>query len=136
MTNVLVVDDDPVSLLLVRHVLERQGYVVTGTDSVDSALALKAESVKADGESSFDLVICDYVMPGRNGLDLLESWTPGTPFVLLTGELNRDDLNDDRVEGVSAYLTKPVASAELESVVADLLDTVTSPPTPLTKPLV
>jgi CheY-like chemotaxis protein len=106
--------------------LERQDFEVTEADGVDSALAIIHESVGQRASdlpgSGFDLIVCDYVMRNRNGLDLLdEVEESAVPFVLLTGELNRESLTDDRVGGVSAYVTKPVATDELERVVSDLL---------------
>ncbi len=117
MSHVLIVDDDAVSRLVLRHMLERQDHTVSEADGVDTALAMFSTTAE-----SFDLIICDYVMPDRNGLDLLESRPDsGVPFVLLTGELNEADLDDGRVSDVSAYLTKPVASDELERVVSEHL---------------
>ena len=115
MSAILVVDDDSVTRVVLRVMLERSGAEVVEADSVDAA-----RSVLADAD--FDLVICDYVMPDANGLDLLEA-CPDLEgrFVLLTGTKERDDLGDDRVEKVSAYLTKPVGSEELSELIAAML---------------
>ncbi len=112
---VLVVDDDTISRMLLQHMVGAQGYTVLEADAVDPALAiLESEPV--------DLVICDYVMPEKDGLDLLEAMPdPSIPFVLLTGALDQSDLADPRVEGVAAYLTKPVASELLQDVVKSTL---------------
>lgn len=103
--------------------LERQSHSVVDADGVDTALAI----LDAAPDPAIDMIVCDYMMPNRNGLDLLEARLASTdgqlavPFVLLTGELRRDDLNDDRVHDVTAYLTKPVSSRELERVVSEHL---------------
>lgn len=112
---VLIVDDDTISRMLLQHMVRAQGYTVIEADSVDPALEiLHSESVS--------LVICDYVMPDRDGLDLLEAMPdPSVPFVLLTGAFDEAQLADPRVEGVAAYLTKPVASDLLQQVVEDML---------------
>lgn len=117
---VLIVDDDPVSLLLAEHVLRAGGHDVTTAVDVDSAVA-------ATQDTAFDVIVCDYMMPGGTGLDLLEQLTatlePGCPpFVLLTGVSEAEDLDDPRVELTSAYLTKPVQSDELLAVVGSVLD--------------
>lgn len=118
MAQLLIVDDDPVARLLLRHMLERLDHNVVDADSVDNALAKMSET-------TFDMIVCDYLMPVRNGLDLLEEHvsisTRRLPFILLTGELRRDDLDDERVAGVNAYLTKPVSSNELSRVVSEQL---------------
>ncbi len=123
MACILIVDDDPVSRLLLRHMLERQDHSVVDADRVNAAL----EVLDTGTGQAFDMIVCDYVMPSRNGLDLLETYLATTsedrvvPFVLLTGELRRDDLDDERVRDVAAYLTKPVSSSELERVVSEHL---------------
>lgn len=95
------------------------GHSVTETDGVEPALEILSNTPEVELP---ELIICDYVMPGRNGLDLLEARpNTNTPFVLLTGEVNQDELADERVQGVTAYLTKPVASTELQSVVENLV---------------
>ncbi len=113
--SVLVVDDDPVSLMMLAHVTRRAGYDVSEATSVATALELLEAQ-------PFDLIISDYVMPEATGLDLLEALPDAdVPFVLLTGVVESDDLDDDRVDGVAAYLTKPFASAELNALLERLL---------------
>ncbi len=122
MPAILVVDDDSVTRVVLRVMLERSGAEVVEADSVDAA-----RTVLADAD--FDLVICDYVMPDANGLDLLEACPElEGRFVLLTGTKERDDLGDDRVEKVSAYLTKPVGSEELSELIAAMLGEAQSSP--------
>ena len=102
--------------------LERTGAEVVEADSVDAARAILVDA-------EFDLVICDYVMPNANGLDLLEACPElQGRFVLLTGTKERSDLGDDRVEHVSAYLTKPVGSEELNELITTMLGEAQSSP--------
>ena len=109
MASALIVDDDLVSRLVLRHMLTGLGFDVVEADSVDTALEALHDGI--------ELIVCDYQMPYRDGLDLLESIDGKIPFVLLTGVLERDELADQRVALVTAYLTKPVSSEELASVV-------------------
>lgn len=112
MRQVLVVDDDPVSRTVLRIMLERLDLTVLEADSVAAATAqLEIHEV--------DLVLCDYAMPGANGLDLLAEFPHlAQRFVLVTGTTERSELNDDRVGGVDAYLTKPVGSDELRQLIS------------------
>jgi len=64
MGNILVADDDKTCRDSIQKVLEREGHTVVTAESVDGALA-------ALGVSQFDLVVCDYRMPGKTGIDLL-----------------------------------------------------------------
>ena len=62
--NILVADDDKTCRDSIQKVLEREGHTVLAADNVDSAL----EALSA---GDFDLVVCDYRMPGKTGIDLL-----------------------------------------------------------------
>jgi DNA-binding NtrC family response regulator len=62
--NILVADDDRTCRDSIQKVLEREGHKVHTAENVDSAL-------EALGTHHFDLVVCDYRMPGKTGVDLL-----------------------------------------------------------------
>ena len=64
MGNILVADDDKTCRDSIQKVLEREGHRVQTAEDVDGAL-------EALGLNHFDLVVCDYRMPGKTGLDLL-----------------------------------------------------------------
>lgn len=116
MSNVLIVDDDGVSRLLLRHMLEAVGHVVTDASDVDEAIAVY--------DAGFDLVLSDFEMPGGSGLDLLERITDlgdRPHFVLLTGHQERTEFADTRIDDVDGFLTKPVSSSELHDCIEGLL---------------
>lgn len=124
-TNILVIDDDPVSLLVASHILIGAGYNVSATEEPSRARELL-------NTEAFDAVLCDYLMPDETGLDLLEwlrtEWRADSgcgipPFVLLTGFADKSDLVDDRLELVSEFLTKPVQSSELLATMARVAPT-------------
>ena len=64
MGTILIADDDKTCRDSIQKVLEREGHTVRTADSVDQAL----EAFRA---SHFDLVVCDYRMPDKTGVDLL-----------------------------------------------------------------
>jgi DNA-binding response OmpR family regulator len=64
MGNILVADDDKTCRDSIQKVLEKEGHTVQTAGDVDSAL-------KKLATSHFDLVVCDYRMPGKTGVDLL-----------------------------------------------------------------
>ena len=64
--HILYLDDDPALVLLLRRLLERQGYRVSAFTS--QAAALAAVRATPDG---FDLVVTDYNMPGMSGLEVV-----------------------------------------------------------------
>jgi CheY-like chemotaxis protein len=64
--RILVVDDDPGIRELVRNVLERAGYEVATARDGSQAIMLLAKS-------DYDVVLLDVMMPGVNGLEVVES---------------------------------------------------------------
>ena len=64
MGAILVADDDKTCRDSIQKVLEREGHAVQTAETVDRALEVL-------GLNHFDLVVCDYRMPGKTGLDLL-----------------------------------------------------------------
>jgi len=64
MANILIADDDKTCRDSIQKVLEREGHTVQTAENVDGAL-------ETLGSNHFDLVVCDYRMPGKTGIDLL-----------------------------------------------------------------
>jgi DNA-binding response OmpR family regulator len=65
MVSILIADDDRRYSDSIKKVFEREGYQVECASDVGSAL-------KTLHAHPFDLIVCDYRMPGRSGLELLE----------------------------------------------------------------
>ena len=64
MGTILVADDEKTCRDSIQKVLQREGHTVQTAESVDGAL----EALRLN---HFDLVVCDYRMPGKTGIDLL-----------------------------------------------------------------
>jgi DNA-binding response OmpR family regulator len=115
--RVLVIEDEPKVARAVELGLKRAGYEV--------ALARSGEEgfFRASAES-FDLVLLDLMLPGRDGLQVLGALrrrAVKTPVLILTAR----DTVDDRVHGLDAgaddYLVKPFAFPELLARIRVLL---------------
>ena len=112
----LVVEDDDGNRLLVRRVLEEQGYAVVAVADGPSAL-------RAITELSFDLVVLDLGLPGLGGLEVLAAIRreSGLPVLLLTART----AEHERVQGLDAgaddYMVKPYSLAELAARARALL---------------
>ncbi len=118
--HVLLVDDEVQVVDLMRLILEKQGYSVTGFNSSVAALQFYREH-----SAAVDLVITDKGMPNMNGLKLAQEMLflhPGKPIILCTGY--DEILNTDaaREAGLRAVLSKPVPTWELLSIIRKVLD--------------
>ena len=108
--RILVVDDDPDVRLMVRTVLEAEGYAVDTAD--DGFAALRAVEAKSP-----HCVVLDVMMPGMDGhavLNRIRSGTrPGLPVVMLTAAAGDDQAWQAWTEGVDYFLAKPFEPHEL-----------------------
>jgi len=106
---VLVVeDDDPIALVLVRA-LERDGHLVVRTSAGGQALDLAAEA-------PFDLVLLDLGLPDLDGVSVcreLRHLDPGLPVLMLTARDEELDVVIGLDAGADDYVTKPFRMGEL-----------------------
>ena len=107
--NVLVIEDDPTVGGFIRRGLEEQRYQV-------SLVPNGEEGERIASSESFDLIILDMRLPGKSGLDVLQSLRAKgfeTPVLVLTAQ----DAVDAKVRtfraGADDYVTKPFAFEEL-----------------------
>ena len=103
-THVLVVDDDLDVAQAIARLAQQSGHRSTVAGSVDEALGRL-------GEIPFDVVLTDLLMPGRDGLDLLQSVRaehPETPVVIITGQATIETAMEAIKGGAYDYLAKPV----------------------------
>ena len=117
--RILFVDDEPPLARLGQRRLEGLGYTVTVATSGGQALAL----FRAD-PYSFDLVITDFTMPDRSGLELaaeLARTRPGLPVVLTTGHVEEFSPEALQAVGVREVLMKPVLLTELARAISGAL---------------
>jgi DNA-binding NtrC family response regulator len=120
MATILCVDDEDSALSLFKETLEPLGHRTIGVRNIDAALTVL-------GQSSIDLVLSDYRMPGGTGLELLqeiERREIGTPVVMVTGYGSIEHAVAAIKAGAVDYITKPVRSQQLELTVDQALEMV------------
>jgi DNA-binding response OmpR family regulator len=116
---VLVADDDPDILALVRFRLERDGYEVLSAPDGEAALDLALARVP-------DLALLDVMMPRLDGYEVtrrLRAHGPTTsiPIILLAARVQEHDVERGYEAGADDYVTKPFSPQALrESVQAAL----------------
>jgi two-component system response regulator GlrR len=107
--NILVVDDDPTLLELLRMRLESASYGVTTAQKGEEAIA-------AVRGQAFDLSILDLKLGEGNGIALMEeihSITPEMPIIILTAHGSIESAVEAMKKGAYSYLTKPFEPRDL-----------------------
>ena len=116
--HLLIVDDEPIALANLEHVMARAGYAVTAVGSGAAALERLAES-------EFDLVLTDLRMEGVDGLAVLRAVRarhPDTEVIVITGFATAESAVEAMREGAFYYVAKPYRLDEVRKVVAEALE--------------
>jgi DNA-binding response OmpR family regulator len=119
--TVLVVDDHPATVALVRAALEDEGFSVLGAVNGAEGLA----QVEAH---SPDLVILDLNMPVMGGIETLrrlrlDPKTHLLPVIIATVQMDQASVIEGWMSGAERYLQKPLRVEELLAAVKQLLPT-------------
>lgn len=122
--RVLVVDDDPINLQVIRSIFSGETFKMTTVLS-------GAEALEKMNQTTWDLVITDVMMPQMTGYELVEKLRERfslseLPIILLTARASETEIEYGFSIGANDYVTKPVAAVELTSRVHTLLDMKTS----------
>lgn len=115
--RILVVDDHPPTLALIRAVLEADrnaGYIVKEASTGADCLKL------FDSDGPFDLVLLDVGLPDIDGFTVcraLRKVNPKVPIVFVTAKGELKDYSEGRAAGGDSYLVKPISRAGLRNLV-------------------
>ena len=120
MFRVLVVDDHPATIQLVRSAVELKDMEVR-------TAANGAECLLAIGDRRPDLIVLDVIMPVMDGfqtLDVLQQSEENRsiPVIMLTAKASDMDVAHGWFSGVTSYLTKPFSIDQLVTVVRRVLE--------------
>jgi CheY-like chemotaxis protein len=109
--KVLIVDDNPDSIAIMRSILESRGYDVAAAQSGAEALDfLQRETV--------NLVLLDIMMPEMSGTEVLQrikdnAATGRLPVILVTAKTQDEDVLSGYQYGADYYITKPFTAKQL-----------------------
>lgn len=117
--KILVVDDSPTELHILKGILEGAGYGVLLAESAESGIE-QARNAKPD------LVLMDVVMPGLNGFQATRQLsrdpeTADIPVIMVTTKDQETDRTWGLRQGAKEYIVKPVEKDELLSRIKDVL---------------
>lgn len=118
--RVLIADDDPAICTLIETVLKKGPYQITTCTDAESAL------VAVNRDEPFDIIICDFMLPGISGIDLIErlrsdSRTKRVPILMISGHTNYAMDGRARTAGANLFLNKPFTISQLRTAVMQLL---------------
>lgn len=119
MATILLVDDYTPNHRLLGYVLGQDGHaVITASDGLQALECLATTTV--------DLLVTDLTMPRMDGLALarklrVDRRYAALPIIMLTASVKERDAARAASEGIDVFLTKPVDSDDLTSVVSRLL---------------
>ena len=113
--HVLFLDDNETLVSAMVRSLSRRGYRVSGYSSPEEALQAVREKPR-----SYDVVVTDYMMPGRSGLDVareVAAVRPDLPVIIFSGHIDEDLRRRARELGVRQLLGKLDAPDELTEAI-------------------
>ena len=114
--RVLVVDDNPMNLLVFTSLLKDTGVGIVTCESGD-------EGIRLSTKEKYDMIFLDHMMPGKDGIETLAEIKQNmtnpnffTPFICLTANAISGAKEKYLEAGFDDYLTKPIDSAKLENM--------------------
>jgi len=117
--RILVVEDDDTMRDFIVEILGSVGFTNL-TTALDGIEAWR----KFEQGEQFDLVICDWIMPGMDGLEFLKNIRDSRaaiPFILVTVRDSEDAIKRAVDRGVTAFLSKPLMPDQLVAEVLKVL---------------
>jgi two-component system, NarL family, invasion response regulator UvrY len=113
--KILVVDDHAVVRKGLRQILSATGDII-----VDGEAATGAEAIGMIGKNTYDIVMLDISMPGRNGVDILKQikiYAPKLPVLMLSMHAEKEYAFRCFKAGAAGYLTKDSTPEEMLSAI-------------------
>ncbi|MFZ4590707.1 MAG: LytR/AlgR family response regulator transcription factor [Ignavibacteria bacterium] len=115
--RVLVIDDDAAIRELVSDILTSEGYYVIERNSAEAGLE-KLLSGSKSKDNKFDIIVCDIMMPGATGFEVLKKIKRSKKievpiFIFVTASKERSDLRTAMESGADDFITKPFTAEEL-----------------------
>ena len=115
--KMLVIDDDEVVLESCRRIFSTAGFQVSCTTSPSEGLRLIIGSF-------FDVILCDWKMPGFDGMNVVEELkrrSPHSAIVMISGYPTDDRVTEARERGAMDFVAKPFTPGEIVEAVRKVM---------------
>ncbi len=119
MKGILIIEDDDNVRESLIELLKTRNYNVVAAENGAKGLMLAQENKPS-------LIVCDVIMPGISGFDVVESIRKDAnlshiPFIFLSAKANQSDMDYGIKMGANFYMTKPFKVRDLFSTIENLL---------------
>ncbi len=117
--RILIIEDDPSSMRLMKYTLEHEGYqVLTATNGLEGLHKALSEAI--------DLVVLDIMLPGIDGYNICErlrneEQTARLPIIMVSAKARGIDRDTGLKLGANDYVTKPWRRADLLARIGSML---------------
>jgi DNA-binding NtrC family response regulator len=118
--KILIVDDERIALKNLEHVMKKEGYDVTATESGQNALKLLEDQ-------KFDVVLTDLRMEKVDGMQILkksQDLYPDSEIIMITGYATLESAVDAMKKGAFHYVAKPFKLDVVRNVVKEAIEKV------------
>lgn len=117
--RILIVDDNPMNVMVVREMLKKAGYAqIVTANSADEMFGLLGMHEPASASEEFDLILLDMMMPGIDGIEACRRVQQSErlrdiPVIMVTAVGDSLKLAEALDAGASDFVTKPINRVEL-----------------------
>jgi DNA-binding NtrC family response regulator len=118
--KILIVDDERIAVKNLEHILKKEGYSVSGTESASNALKLLEKQ-------EFDVVLTDLRMEKIDGLQILKKChelQPDTEVIMITGYATLESAVETMKKGAFHYIAKPFKLDLVRNIVKEAAEKV------------
>lgn len=123
-SRILLVDDEPFFRSVLGTYLKKIGFDIEESENAESAF------VKIQ-EFDPEIVLLDIVMPGKSGIDVIETikeWKPKCEVIMVTGIPSEDEKKECLSKGAFAVMSKPVELDEVKNTVMSAIEKIQKTP--------
>ena len=115
--KMLIIDDEEIVLKSCRKIFEAEGYEVVTTNNPQ-------EGLKLAPTTHFDVILCDWMLPGFDGMNVVEELdrsSPNSAVVMISGYPTVGRATEAMKRGAMDYISKPFRPEEIIEIVKKAL---------------